>query len=64
MYGLHGEQSVEEIELAHLDGYRGSKPVRIGQIVVCLFVLYPMAVLFVLQAMRRFHSCRWTYMVN
>ncbi len=30
MYGLHGELKLEEMELAHLDGYRGSRPVRIG----------------------------------
>jgi GH15 family glucan-1,4-alpha-glucosidase len=30
MYGLHGETELEEIELTHLEGYRGSRPVRIG----------------------------------
>ncbi|CAN5615950.1 glycoside hydrolase family 15 protein [soil metagenome] len=30
MYGLHGESDLEEIELTHLEGYRGSAPVRIG----------------------------------
>jgi GH15 family glucan-1,4-alpha-glucosidase len=30
MYGLHGETELPEIELAHLEGYRGSRPVRIG----------------------------------
>jgi GH15 family glucan-1,4-alpha-glucosidase len=30
MYGLHGEHQLPEITLDHLDGYRGSKPVRIG----------------------------------
>ncbi len=30
MYGLHGERDLKEIELQHLEGYRGSKPVRIG----------------------------------
>ncbi|MEW6116544.1 MAG: glycoside hydrolase family 15 protein [Nitrospirota bacterium] len=30
MYGLHGEPVRPEVELAHLDGYKGSKPVRIG----------------------------------
>ncbi|PRP81420.1 hypothetical protein PROFUN_10950 [Planoprotostelium fungivorum] len=30
MYGIRGEKELEEIELTHLDGYRGSKPVRIG----------------------------------
>ncbi len=30
MYGLHGERELEEVELRHLDGYRGSRPVRIG----------------------------------
>jgi GH15 family glucan-1,4-alpha-glucosidase len=30
MYGLRGEHEIPEIELPHLDGYRGCKPVRIG----------------------------------
>ena len=30
LYGLHGETTLEERELGHLDGYRGSRPVRIG----------------------------------
>jgi hypothetical protein len=30
MYGLHGEADLPEQELLHLDGYKGSKPVRIG----------------------------------
>jgi GH15 family glucan-1,4-alpha-glucosidase len=30
MYGLRGEHDIPEIELNHLDGYRGCKPVRIG----------------------------------
>jgi alpha,alpha-trehalase len=30
MYGAGGERFLPEIELAHLDGYRGSKPVRVG----------------------------------
>lgn len=30
MYGLHGETDLEEVELEHLEGYRGSRPVRIG----------------------------------
>ncbi len=30
MYGLHGEKELAEIELTHLEGYKGSKPVRIG----------------------------------
>jgi len=30
MYGLHGEKDLKELELLHLDGYRGSRPVRIG----------------------------------
>jgi GH15 family glucan-1,4-alpha-glucosidase len=29
-YSIHGETDLEEKELNHLDGYRGSKPVRIG----------------------------------
>jgi GH15 family glucan-1,4-alpha-glucosidase len=30
MYGIRGEERLEEIELEHLEGYRGSRPVRIG----------------------------------
>ncbi len=30
MYGIDGRSKLAEIELPHLDGYRGSKPVRIG----------------------------------
>jgi len=30
MYGLHGETDLQERELPHLEGYRGSRPVRIG----------------------------------
>ena len=30
MYDLHGETKLNERELAHLSGYRGAKPVRIG----------------------------------
>ncbi len=30
MYGLRGERELEEIELDHLDGYKGSRPVRVG----------------------------------
>ncbi|KAI9675206.1 MAG: hypothetical protein M1829_003566 [Trizodia sp. TS-e1964] len=30
MFGIHGETDLPEIELSHLEGYRGSKPVRIG----------------------------------
>jgi GH15 family glucan-1,4-alpha-glucosidase len=30
MYGLHGEHHLEEISLNHLEGYRKSSPVRIG----------------------------------
>ena len=30
LYGLHGEVDLEERELDHLEGYRGSHPVRIG----------------------------------
>ena len=30
MYGIHGEHKLPEIALDHLDGYKGSKPVRIG----------------------------------
>jgi GH15 family glucan-1,4-alpha-glucosidase len=30
MYGLRGEAELKEEELIHLDGYKGSRPVRIG----------------------------------
>ncbi|KAK3330162.1 Six-hairpin glycosidase-like protein [Apodospora peruviana] len=30
MFTIHGETDIPEKELSHLDGYRGSKPVRIG----------------------------------
>src|SRR5439155_11855306 len=30
MYGVGGERYLPEIELDHLEGYRGSRPVRIG----------------------------------
>ena len=30
MYGLHGETDLHEKTLPHLEGYRGSRPVRIG----------------------------------
>ncbi|CAI2175774.1 4708_t:CDS:10 [Funneliformis geosporum] len=30
MYSIDGEKKLTEVELTHLDGYRGSKPVRIG----------------------------------
>lgn len=30
MYSIHGKKELEESELSHFEGYRGSKPVRIG----------------------------------
>src|SRR4029453_1697945 len=30
MYGVGGERLLPELELADLDGYRGSRPVRVG----------------------------------
>ena len=30
MYGIRGERKLTEVILEHLEGYRGSKPVRIG----------------------------------
>ena len=34
MYGIGGERMLPEIELDHLDGHRGSRPVRIGNAAV------------------------------
>jgi len=30
MFSIRGETDLPEVELSHLSGYRGSKPVRIG----------------------------------
>ena len=30
MYTIRGETEIPEVELGHLDGYKGSRPVRIG----------------------------------
>ncbi|TRM60616.1 glycoside hydrolase family 15 protein [Schizophyllum amplum] len=30
MYTIHGSKDMEELELNHLDGHKGSKPVRVG----------------------------------
>jgi hypothetical protein len=30
MYGIDGGSDFDELELSHLEGYRGSRPVRIG----------------------------------
>ncbi len=30
MYGIRGERELNEVELNHLDGYHGSRPVRVG----------------------------------
>jgi len=30
MYGIDGREDLEEVELEHMEGYKGSKPVRIG----------------------------------
>ncbi|CAK9781214.1 unnamed protein product [Cutaneotrichosporon oleaginosum] len=30
MYTIHGDKDIPEVELSHLEGHRGSKPVRIG----------------------------------
>lgn len=34
MYGLHGETALHEVILAHLEGYAGSRPVRVGNAAV------------------------------
>ena len=39
MYGIGGELSLPETELAHLEGYMGSRPVRIGNAAVDQFQL-------------------------
>ena len=35
VYGIRGERELTETELPHLDGYEGSKPVRIGNAAYC-----------------------------
>lgn len=30
MYTIHGAKDMEELELSHLDGHKGQKPVRVG----------------------------------
>jgi GH15 family glucan-1,4-alpha-glucosidase len=35
MYGVGGETDLTEVELTHLEGYRGSRPVRIGNAAFC-----------------------------
>ncbi|HEX6288614.1 MAG TPA: glycoside hydrolase family 15 protein [Herpetosiphonaceae bacterium] len=35
MYGVGGEQDLTEVTLDHLEGYRGSRPVRIGNAAYC-----------------------------
>lgn len=30
MYTIHGTNDLEEIELDHLEGHKGSRPVRVG----------------------------------
>ncbi len=39
MYGLHGETNLDEYELGHLEGYKGSRPVRIGNLAARQFQL-------------------------
>jgi alpha,alpha-trehalase len=39
MYGAGGERFLPEIELGHLEGYRGSRPVRIGNAAAAQFQL-------------------------
>jgi len=39
MYGAGGERFLPEIELDHLDGYRGSRPVRVGNAAASQFQL-------------------------
>ncbi len=37
MYGLGGERDLSEVELAHLPGYEGALPVRVGNGAVCQY---------------------------
>ncbi|NIW86486.1 MAG: glycoside hydrolase family 15 protein, partial [Gammaproteobacteria bacterium] len=39
MYGLGGERRLTEIELPELEGYRGSRPVRVGNAAYSQFQL-------------------------
>ena len=39
MYGAGGERFLPEVELGHLEGYRGSRPVRIGNAAAAQFQL-------------------------
>jgi GH15 family glucan-1,4-alpha-glucosidase len=39
MYGLHGETDLDEYELDHFEGYKGSKPVNIGNAAYSQFQL-------------------------
>ena len=55
-YTIHGGKDLEEIELTHLDGHKGSKPVRIGngaadhlQLVSAMFFLHELTSIYPFQ---------------
>ncbi|KAJ4488634.1 Six-hairpin glycosidase-like protein [Lentinula lateritia] len=38
MYTIHGKKDLEEIELTHLDGHKGSKPDIYGELMDCIYL--------------------------
>jgi hypothetical protein len=45
VFTIHGGKDLEELELPHLDGYKGQKPVRIGNVSKRW---YPLAIVIIL----------------